>query len=426
MNDDNQTPERLRAFRAGYAGSGALSRWIIALQALCLVVTMGGFAAIHLRKAPSGKPVDSAAACAHQSCGMTPDQCRDYAAYLEQKNMPLPALEAYRMYLDNAQLDAEARAKTLYAMAKLAMDSEQFEKALTYLYEAEFLAPDSQLKPDIGQKIVTCLDKLGRSATLRRELRNRTIAKRTPSDLKEGEVVLAEFGGDILTNRDLDRELEKLPATARETFDKPEKRQEFLRNLVAERLLVDKARRLELDKNPEVQEQLAREADQLIVRKLIRDEVQAKVKVTPEDVERFYKAEYDRFTVPASASVRIGKAATEDEAKGLTEFTAEPVVAREKGPIPGLGANDEAAKRIFDTEPGATTAPLQIGAEWVVFRVESKEAEKVRPFSEVKDDAQRMYEAEKEQEQVNNLVEQTLKERDVKLYPDRIDGAKKG
>jgi peptidyl-prolyl cis-trans isomerase C len=383
-----------------------------------------GIAALYLR-APVPAQHASAASGAHQSCGMAPEQCRDYAAYLEQKNMPVPALDAYRMYLNNAQLDADARAKTLYAMAKLAMDSEQHEKALAFLYEAEFLAPNSQLKPEIGQKIVTCLDKLGRSATLRRELRSRTIAKRTAADLKEGEVVLAEFGGDILTNQDLDRELEKLPVSARESFDKPEKRQDFLRNLVAERLLVDKARRLELDKNPEVQEQLAREADQLIVRKLIRDEVQAKVKVTPEDVERFYKAEYDRFTVPATAKVRIAKASSEDAAKALTEFTAEAVLVREKGGIPGIGTNDEAVKRIFETEPGTVTAPMQVGADWVVFRVESKEAEKVRPFSEVKDEAQRMYESEKEQEQVNGLVEQTLKERDVKLYPDRIDSATK-
>ena len=110
---------------------------------------------------------------------------------------------------------------------------------------------------------------------------------------------MAEFGGQVITDRDLEREIEKLPPAARESFQSPEKRVELLQNIVAERLLLDKANRLELDKDPEVQEELARVRDGLIVRRLIDQEVDSKTAVSTEDVRRFYEAEIERFTDPA-------------------------------------------------------------------------------------------------------------------------------
>jgi len=140
--------------------------------------------------------------------------------------------------------------------------------------------------------------------------------------------------------------------------------------------------------------------------------------VTPEDVERFYKSDIEKFTDPATAQVRIAKASSEDAAKAISDF---PTSRWREGGRPHSRCPETVdTKLVFDTEVGKTTAPVQAGNDWYVFHIESKTAEKVKPFDEVKEQASTMFKMQKEQEQVNGLIDQTLKEREVKLYPDRL------
>jgi hypothetical protein len=159
--------------------------------------------------------------------------------------------------------------------------------------------------------------------------------------------------------------------------------------------------------------------DAMIVQKLIEDEVKKNVKVTPDDVQRFYDADHARFTDPATAEVQMADAETEDAAKAISEFKADAVKVRQGGPVSGAPRELDTAA-IFAAEPGATTAPVKCGDKWYVFKVKSKTPEKLRPFEEVKDSATRMYQMQKEQEQVQALIDQTLQARDVALHLDRL------
>ena len=231
----------------------------------------------------------------NQPGGLSPDRWRAYAVYLEGKDLPDEALYAYERYLEVASLSDVERAKVCYTMGALAADLGSYERALASLYQAEMLAPASDLKPEIDKKVVMCLERLGRTADLRRELRQRSDVHRSESDIGPGETVLAEYDDAVFTDRDLERELEALPAAARNHLSTGDAKIEFLRNVVAHRLLVDKAIRLELDRDPEIEAKLAEQRDALIVQKLIDDWMKDQPGPTPEDVERFYKAEPDRF-----------------------------------------------------------------------------------------------------------------------------------
>jgi len=232
--------------------------------------------------------------------------------------------------------------------------------------------------------------------------------------------VLAEFAGEVITNHDLELEIEKLPPAARDSFNTPEKKGDLLKNMVAERLLLDKARRLELDKTPEIQDQLARQLDAMIVQKLISDEVKAGIHITPEDVERFYKAEPDRFKEPATAEVRIAKADSEDAAKAIKDFPDKPVTVRQGGRVPGASETLSVPDAVFSADAGAIAGPVQAEKSWYVFKVESKKKERTPPFEEVKDRAMRMLQMQKEQEKITALIEETLQARDVHLYLERL------
>ena len=416
------TPDRLKAFREETRErSQRRNPWAVVNTLLIVVGFACVIAAIVLTSdrrtqntAPGG--------------GLSNAAMREYATVLERKGLVDAAIEAYEEYLGTASLEPDARANVCYSVGKLAIDAERYEKALEFLYQAEMLAPDSPMKDEINSKVVLCLDKLGRSTELRRELRKRTAPTRTAADLAEGEVVLAEFGDEVITDRDLDAEIEKLPPAARESFSTAESRVELLRNLVAERLLLDKAMRLELDKAPEVQEELAQVRDGLIVRRLIDQEIDSKISVTPEDVRRFYDAEIERFTEPAT---RVALAGTGDSAEAARENLAEAkrdpgkasrVVVREGQLVQGLGdgEHDEAVlKVVLGTKSGTVSEPIELDGAWYVFAVTETPA-KVHAFDEVKARAERMLRAEKQREQFQALVSETLKARSVQLYPERL------
>lgn len=414
------TPDRLKAFRAQYDGGPKRSRGLEIAQLVCLVAIVAGEAGLWLR-GPAVKPV----APVENRGGLTLDQEREYAVRLADKKLTGPAIAAYEEYLKKAPLSLTERAKTCYAIAKLAVEDEKYEAALPYLYQAEYLDPKSELKEEINKKVVLCLDKLGRNVDLRQELRKRSDVKHDASQVKTDDVILAEFGNEAITKRDLEMEIEKLPPAAKDSFSTPEKKAELLKNIVAERLLVDKARRLELDKTPEVQDLLAKQVDSMIVQKLISDEVRKDVQVTPEDVERFFKAEPGLFTEPATADVRTGKADSEEAAKAITEFPDKPVTVRKGGPVPGVKELAEAPESLFTAAKDTVVGPVKAGESWYVFKVEAATPEKTPSYEEVKDKAARTYQMRKEQEKVSSIIDETLKAREVHLYPERLQETEK-
>ena len=411
--------ERLKEFRAQYRGGSSQHKWLLIIQTIVLLV---GFAVLFTMLGFGGKVEAPARFNATSAGGLSPDALREYAAYLAEKHLPLAAIDAYEEYLDKAALEDPERANVCYSAAKLAVDAEDYSKALALLYQAELLDPESELKDEINKKVALCLDKLGRNVELRRELRRRSDLARKASDLSDDEVILAEFGDEVITDRDLEQEIEELPGSVRKSLDVPENELEFLKNLVAERLLVDKARRLELDKSEEIQEALAKQLDAMMVRRLIDDELRDRVHVTPEEVERYYKAEIEHFTIPEAAQVRIAEAATAEKAKVLTDFPEEEVTVQRGRAIPGLPESPETVDLIFATDPGELAGPVAIEGKWYVFEVVSRAPEEVRPFEEVKEQARRMLQFTKEQEQLRALIEETLEARDVRLHPERLKG----
>jgi parvulin-like peptidyl-prolyl isomerase len=418
------TPERLKAFREEARGrSRQGSLWPL----LNLIVLVLGFAAVLAAlvwlPAPGG-----AARQIDERGGLSDAALRDYATLLEHKGLKDAALHAYESYLDRTFLEPGARANVCYSVAKLAIGMERYEKALEYLYQAELLNPESSVRDEISSKITLCLERLGRSNALRRELRKRTATQRATDDLEDGEVVLAEFADQIITDRDLEREIEKLPPTARDSFAAPDKRVELLRNIVAERLLLDKALRLELDQAPDVQEELARLRDGLVVQRLIDQEIDSKLSITPEDVKRFYEAELARFTEAAARTGLAGSGESADAARlNLEQVQKNPdgatqVLVSDGRVLQGLGKSEYDAAvldALQETAPGTVSAPLELDGVWYVFAVSETPA-RVHPFEEVKAQAERQLRTEKQREQFRALVADTLKARNVQLYPERL------
>lgn len=411
MNQD--TPERLREFRAQNRRnpftfvSVFLASFFFLLLGLAAGYAGGRLTAPSLHAQPNAG-------------GLGPERLRDYAVYLEQKQLPEKAIEAYTEYLSSANLDDAARAAVCYSVGKLAAETERYEDALAFLYQAEMLAPDSEIRPDIDKMVLSCLEKLGRKTDLRRELRRRAAADRTAADIEPDELILAELPECVITNRDLERELEKMPPALRGRVSRPEERAQLLKSMAAERLMLDKAFRLGLDKDPEVEQMLAAERDALMVRKLLRTEIESRINISPGDVERYYKGEISRFTEPEKAEVCVARSPSAEPMPAEQDFSSDSMTIVRGAPIPGVDNTDEAAEAVFATDVGAVAGPVASGSEYCWFRVVAKTPARQRPLEEVRDLAERMLRAEREQEEFRSLVEDALKSADVRFYLDRL------
>ncbi len=413
-----RTPDRLQEFRAqnaARAGQARSNRWAFALLivGLAAVLVMQGML-LHSTRAAQPRA---------RAAGLDPETTRTYAAYLAEKNLPQEAIAAYESYLSRADLTPDARARICLGIAKLAMEQKQHEQALANLYLAEMLAPESDIKSEIDKRIVQCLDVLGRSSDLRRELKNRTSLQKTAKDVKPGETVLAECAGQVITDRDLDARIDQLPASMRANLDTPDKREELLKTMVAERMLLDKALRQGLDEDAQVQEQLAQERDALIVRKLIDQEVRSKISLTPEDVERYYKAEPARFTEPARAKIRYAAADTKEAAEAIAAPAEKEASVIEDGAVPGLQGSETFAQAILAASAGDRVGPVEVSGRWYVAKVEEKRASRLLALEDVRDRAQRMLAMQKEQEQMQTMLDDILKSQDVELHLDRLRGS---
>ncbi len=207
---------------------------------------------------------------ANPTGGMAPEQWLQLAVRLEQRGLPEEALDAYRIYLDRAPLDNAARARVCLNVAKLAYDAERYAEALVFLHQADLLDAQGTLKGDTNPLIVGALERLGRTDDLRRELRAQTDPGTTPALEEDDSVVLAEFGDQTITMAEFEEKLAGLPPALREHGDTPEGRRDLLRNMVAERLLIERAYRLGYDEDPAIQQQLDDMRDALVVQRLLR------------------------------------------------------------------------------------------------------------------------------------------------------------
>jgi tetratricopeptide (TPR) repeat protein len=286
VRNQDGTPERLQAFRRSYATDGRTG-WTkrVAASSLALLAFVGVAAFLHtLSKSANG--------------GLSAKQAKEYATLLRGKGLAEQALEAYKDYLAKARLDDATRANACYSAAKLAMETGDHETALAYLYQAEMLSPPGELKPEIDKSVLACLEKLGRSEAAKRELRRRADISSDSGERDPETVVLAEFEGETITNLDLEREIEKLPPSVRPTFDDPKQKAALLRDLILERLLLDKALAMKLDEDAAVQRQFTAQRNALLVRTLIDREVSGSSDVSPEDVEQYYRDHAASFTKP--------------------------------------------------------------------------------------------------------------------------------
>lgn len=227
-----------------------------------------------------------------QKITWSPDKQREYANKLKAEGLNKEAIAEYEKYLAMQNVDKETQSNIYYNIGKIAEESGDYEQALAFFYRVELVNPDINIKQELGEHIVACLEKMGRGIDAQNALEKRTALEQKP---EAGGKVIARIGKEYITDTQLNGELEKLPEWMREEYSKPDKKIEFLKQYLAMELLHRKAKRLGFDKDLDIRQKLDGVLKELMVQKLLEKEIAEKVKITPNEVELYYKANKDKY-----------------------------------------------------------------------------------------------------------------------------------
>ncbi len=238
-----------------------------------------------------------ALACDKESAPkFTPEQIRDYANALYNRQLYQQAIAEYEYYLEHYNLDDVEAANVNYEIANIYFERvRDYENALAYYLKVKHLYPQSDLIDEVNKKMVQCLERLERTADAEQVMQEAVMLDPTQARKNRPGEVIARIGKRKITTGDLQYEISKLPPYMRNQLTDRSKKIDFLKQYIATELFYESAKRQGLDKDKDVLEATFQAKRNFMVQKLLEKEISESVNITDMDVELYYKAHKERF-----------------------------------------------------------------------------------------------------------------------------------
>ena len=224
------------------------------------------------------------------------NQERDYANILQGQGLYKKAIEAYRRYLTMSRLEADKQANIHYLIANMYREKlHNYEEAMAEYLRVKQLSPKSTLIPEINRKIVECLERMDRSLDAQRTLTKAAALKKKDREKTKAVNVVAKIGDRLITLQDLNDEVQKLPPSLQKTYTSSQEKLQFLKQYVAKEILFDTAMRRGYDQDPVIREDLDRLRKELMVQRLISEEIKAKVHISEAERRLYFETHKDKY-----------------------------------------------------------------------------------------------------------------------------------
>ncbi len=226
----------------------------------------------------------------------TEEQIREYANALYNQQLFHQSVAEYEYYLNNYKLDDKEAANMNYIIADIYFDRlHDYENALSYYLKIKYLYPESPNLKEVNKKMVSCLERLQRSADAQQVLEESALLDKSQATKKRPGVVVAKIGKREITSGDLDYEIDQLPPYMKSQLTSRSKKVDFLKQYIATELLYDTAKRKGLERDRDVIEAAFQAKKNIMVQKLLQEEVARNVNVKETDVEMYYKANQEKY-----------------------------------------------------------------------------------------------------------------------------------
>lgn len=264
------------------------------------------------------------------------------------------------------------------------------------------------------------------------------------------ESILAEFDDQVVTADELDQEISELPEWKQKNYKDQAGREEYLTLMAESRMLLQVAVDKGLDRDPEIVKQTREYKDQLVVKELVKREVDDQVTVTDADLKQYYeehKADYvePEKVVVTEITVKDEEKAKEimEQIKGGADFTELAKEIDAKGESSGPGQGNEGKTRPFSRDSfssaqefveaafslevgemsGVIVQPIRDETYYMIIRADERIPSRQQEFSEVESKIRRTVEKQKKKERMDKWLETLKVENRFQLYPKRIPEA---
>lgn len=224
------------------------------------------------------------------------EEARNYANELYNRQLFKQSAAEYERYLYTYRLDDREQANISYTIGDIYFERlKDYENALAYYIRIKYLHPKENLRTEVDKKIVACLERLERTEDAEQTLRESTSLEPEAIQKKRPGAVIARIGSREITQGDFDFELNQLPPAIRSQYNTKEKKIEFLNQYILTELVYKSAKNMGLDKNNEVLEAAFQAKKGIMVQKYLQDLIRKEVKIDPQDVELYYRANKNKY-----------------------------------------------------------------------------------------------------------------------------------
>ena len=265
------------------------------------------------------------------------------------------------------------------------------------------------------------------------------------------ENILAEFDGQVVTVDELEKEISELSEYKQSRYKDQAGREEYLTLMAESRMLLKVAVEKGLDKDIEIVKQTKDYKDQLIVKELVKREVDDRITIADVDLKKYYAEHEDEFLEPeklvvTEITLKEEEKAKEimEEIKGGTDFTELAKEMDAKGESSGPGSGNEGKTRPFSRESFSsakefveTAYSLEIGqisdiivqpmgegegaiTYYMIVRPEERIPARQKEFSEVEKKIRRTVEKEKKKERMDQWLGTLKTGHNFQLYPEKL------
>jgi tetratricopeptide (TPR) repeat protein len=359
---------------------------------------------------------------------------REFGGKLKALGLNLGAISQYEKFLSSGNLTNETRANISFVIAELFEKEGQYEKALEWYVQVEGIDPKSKYRDESARKMVALLEKLNKSQTAKALLREKTQLANPKEEVK-GAKVLAQIGDKKIYDYNLAEAINLLPPALQEQYQKKESKLKFLQQYVAEEALHQKALRLGHNNLPEINKKVDKLKRQVLIQKVIEDEVQNKITVDEQDLKNYFKANPDRFSLKDRAKVvhikfkdknlettfkDLMKKGTSIQTVLKDTFNQDYVEKEIERGMDLDGFQGEQLDALFEKRPTQWIGPFLKNGFYSIFYLKEKTQGRTFKFEEIKSQVEATYKMEKGQNIYQKLLSSVIQSGEVKFFQENL------
>jgi len=235
----------------------------------------------------------------------------------------------------------------------------------------------------------------------------------TASDLfakekeEAGAKILAKIGDKVITDADLEAELEQIPVYARKRFLKKEGKKDILDKMIKDELLYQAALDKKLDQDPEIKKNLENMRKRILSNAYFTKYIRNKTRADEEAIKKYYEEHKSEYRIPPKVKIRHILVSSKNKAEEIksklekgadfkelakSESIHEPTKSNggyigwvtENGNVPYLGNVPEITDVIFKLEKDDITGPIKTIKGYHIIKIEDKKSEEYRDIEQVK------------------------------------------